>query len=323
MDGVQLSLHSLSVAPEALVLLLAALVVNAVAPARLRNWGRLDPNSWLIATTGFLEKRLNRADRSPGKRLFRGTVVVVTLVAGASVAGWGLAKLAALAPFGWVAMLAVMAGLIGLRKPVDQARGVAKALTDGGLPGAQSLAAAFLGPRAANLDAAALARNAIAYMGERFADGLAGAVFWFVLFGLPGMLAYRAVRIAGQLLPERSPRFEAFGMAATRLSGAVVVLPSMVAGLLVSAAAAFSPGAVPGRALAVMAADWHKHAPTALGWPVAALVGALGLAVGAVGAGGRRHAGPADIARGAYLYGIAGLLAFGLVATLALIRFMT
>jgi hypothetical protein len=41
-----------------------------------------------------------------------------------------------------------------------------------------------------------------------------------------------------------------------------------------------------------------------------------------VGAGGRRHAGPADIARGAYLTGITGLLAFGLVVTLALARFM-
>ena len=323
MAGLQLSLQSLSVAPEALVLLLAALVLDAVAPARLRNWGRLNPNSWLIAATGFLEKRLNRADRSPGKRLFRGAVVVVILVAGAWAAGWGLASLAALAPFGWVVMLAVMAGLTGLRKPVDQARGVAKALTNGGIPGAQALAAGFLGPRAANLDAAALARNAIAYIGERLADGLAGAVFWFVLLGLPGMLAYRAVRIAGKLLPEQSPRFEAFGMAATRLSGAAVLLPSMVAGVLVAAAAVFSPGTVPSRALAVMAADWRKHAPSALGWPVAALVGALGLAVGAVGAGGRRHAGPTDIARGAYLYGITGLLAFGLVATLALIRFMT
>ena len=201
MAGLQLSLQSLSVAPEALVLLLAALVLDAVAPARLRNWGRLNPNSWLITATGFLEKRLNRADRSPGKRLFRGAVVVVILVAGAWAAGWGLASLAALAPFGWVVMLAVMAGLTGLRKPVDQARGVAKALTNGGIPGAQALAAGFLGPRAANLDAAALARNAIAYMGERLADGLAGAVFWFVLLGLPGMLAYRAVRIAGKLLP--------------------------------------------------------------------------------------------------------------------------
>jgi len=46
------------------------------------------------------------------------------------------------------------------------------------------------------------------------------------------------------------------------------------------------------------------------------------LAVGASGSGGRRDAGPADISRAVYVYGITGLLTFGLVAVLALARFM-
>ncbi|MBT3658851.1 MAG: cobalamin biosynthesis protein, partial [Rhodospirillaceae bacterium] len=75
----------------------------------------------------------------------------------------------------------------------------------------------------------------------------------------------------------------------------------------------------------VMGADRRKHPSPPLGWSVGSLVGALGLAVGSVGAvgsGGRRDASPADISRAVYVYGITGLLTFGLVAVLALARFM-
>jgi adenosylcobinamide-phosphate synthase len=322
MDGLQISFQSLSVAPDPLLLLLAAMVLDLVTPGRGRQWGNLDPTQWLIAATGFLESRLNRADRSVAKRLFRGTIVVVILVGGAWSAGWGIGVLARVAPFGWVVMVAVMAGLIVQRRPVDEARRVGTALIHDGLGPARTQAVAVLGPRATKLDAAALVRNSVAYVGERLGDGLVGAVFWFVLLGLPGLFAYRAIRIAGTLMPEHDRRFEAFGMVATRLSGVVVLLPALLAGVLVAAASIFSPGADPGRALRVMGADRGMHTPPTLGWSVAALVGALGLAVGAMGSGGRRDAGPADISRAVYVYGITGLLTFGLVAALALARFM-
>ena len=72
MDGLQISFQSLSVAPDSLLLLLAAMVLDLVTPGRGRQWGNLDPTQWLIAATRFLESRLNRADRSVAKRSSHG-----------------------------------------------------------------------------------------------------------------------------------------------------------------------------------------------------------------------------------------------------------
>lgn len=341
-DGLQFSLQSLSIAPDALLLLLAALVLDAGIPLRLRPQGRQwNPFRWLESATQVLERRLNRADRSPGKRLFRGAIVVIILLAGAWGVGWSVTALADRAPFGWVFLLAFLTALVVQRRPIEEARGIRRALQQDGLRAGQQEAALVLGGRAAALDASGLCRHTTAYLGERLGTGLVGAVFWYVLLGLPGLLTYRAVRVAGQMLPESSDRFESFGMAATRLSGVVVLIPSMLAGALIAAAALFTPGAAPGRAIGVMGSDRGKHVPPVLGWPVAAMSGALGLAFGGAAfasagtgsravvtwigesAGGRMDARPDDITRALYLYGVTGLLTFGLVAVLALARFMT
>ncbi len=340
--GLQISLQSLSIAPDALLLLLAALVLDAAIPLRLRPQGdRWNPFWWLESATHVLEHRLNRTNRSPGKRLFRGAIVVVILLAGAWAVGWGVAALAEWAPFGWVFYLAFLTALIVQRRPIEEARGISGALQNDGLRAGQQEAALVLGARAAALDASGICRHTTAYLGERLGAGLVGAVFWYVLLGLPGLFTYRAVRVAGRLLPESSDRFDSFGMAATRLSGVVVLFPSMLAGLLIAGAALFTPGAAPGRAIAVMGADRAKHVSPVLGWPVAAMSGALGLAFGGVAspspggpgsravvtwigesAGGRMDARPTDITRALYLYGVTGLLTFGIVAVLALGRFM-
>lgn len=322
MGGPQINFQSLSVAPDALLLLLAAMVLDLLISGRLLQWSSLNPTLWLVAAIGFLERRLNRTDRSPGKRLFRGSVVIVILVGGAWGTGMGVTTLAQQVAFGWVVMLAFLVGLIVQRRPVDEVRRVGNALASGGLFAGRAQALLILGPRATKLDAAALVRNTLAYLGERLGDGLVGAVFWFVLLGLPGLFAYRVIQISGTLMPEKNQHYEAFGLVATRLNRAVVLLPALLAGSLISAAAIFSPGASPARALRVMGADQGKHSSPALGWSVAALVGALGLAVGSMGSGGRRDARPADISRAVYIYCVAGLLNIALVAVVALARFI-
>lgn len=332
MNGVLFSVHSLSFAPDDLLLLLAALVLDAAITVRLRpRRAALDPARWLESATVFLERRLNRPDRSLTKRLFRGTVVLVVLLAGASAVGWAFALVSPHVPFGWIPMLLVLTALVIQRRPIEEAGRIGRALRLEGLAAGQREAASVLGPPAAALDAPALSRHTTAFLGERLAAGLVGSVFWFALLGLPGLFAYRAARVAGRLLPEDSAQFGAFGMAATRFQGVVSLFPAILAGLLIAAAAAFTPGASPARAFAVMLTDREKHHPPPLGWPVGAMSGALGLALavpdpariaagggGTVvtwigeGAGGRMDARPADISRALYLYGVTALLTFGL-----------
>jgi adenosylcobinamide-phosphate synthase len=105
----------------------------------------------------------------------------------------------------------------------------------------------------------------------------------------------------------------------------VNLVPALLGGLLLCAAAPFAGNPGPGRALAAMLRDGRKHHSPNAGWPEAAMAGALGLAL----AGPRPYpegdvqdpwlgdgtpdATPADIVRALRLYALACRLLAGLV----------
>ena len=49
---------------------------------------------------------------------------------------------------------------------------------------------------------------------RNFSDGLAAPLFWYLLLGLPGLLAYKAINTLDSMLGHRTPRYAAFGKAA-------------------------------------------------------------------------------------------------------------
>ena len=159
-------------------------------------------------------------------------------------------------------------------------------------------------------------------------------LFWGLLLGLPGMLAYKAINTADSMIGHRSPRFFHFGRFAARLDDAANWLPARLAAFLVLGAAALTPGASPAAGWRALCADASRHRSPNAGWPEAATAGCQGLRL----AGPRRYEGlivddawmgsgraaatPADIRstlgliRRATLI-TAGLLALTLAATLA------
>ena len=58
-------------------------------------------------------------------------------------------------------------------------------------------------------------------------------LFWGLLLGLPGMLAYKAINTADSMIGHRSPRFCHFGRFAARLDDAANWLPARLAALLI------------------------------------------------------------------------------------------
>jgi adenosylcobinamide-phosphate synthase len=132
---------------------------------------------------------------------------------------------------------------------------------------------------AASRDSFAVARGAVEHLAGRFSAGLVGCVFWYVLFGLPGLVVYRFVNVMASRLDETKVRGGNFGLVATRLHEAMAWLPARFAGALLALAAVFVPGAHAGRAFATMLAQAPRHPVRSLAWPVAAMAGALGLSL--------------------------------------------
>ena len=283
------------------------------------------------AATAFLEARLNRAKRSAGERVIRGFLAVLAVAVLSALAGWALAAYVGALSYGWIAELALMSLLIAQRGMVSHSIRVVRALKQGGVAEGRKAVARIVGRETAGLDQHGVARAAIESCAESYSDGVIGPIFWYLLLGLPGLMAYKAVNTMDSMIGHRNERYAAFGMVAARLDDALNWLPARISGALIAVAAIFVPGARPIGALRVMLRDAGKHVSPNAGWPEAASAGALDLALlgpmryaggetkTAWLGDGRARATPGDMRRMLALFAVACFLAAGLVALIALL----
>ena len=124
-----------------------------------------------------------------------------------------------------------------------------------------------------NLDENAVARSAIESAAENFSDGVIAPAFWFLIFGLPGIMAYKIINTADSMIGYRNERYEDFGWAAARLDDIVNWVPARITGALICLAHWSKAG------WDTMQADAHHHRSPNAGWPEAAMAGVLGIAI--------------------------------------------
>jgi adenosylcobinamide-phosphate synthase len=226
----------------------------------------------------LLSKALNRQALPRGRRIALGGLCTALVVGLAFGLGWALHALFAGLPFGWVLEGLAASSLIAFRGLYDAVRAVARAL-DESLEAARRAVSHIVGRDPASLDDAGVARAAAESAAENFSDGFVSPAFWFLLLGLPGLCAYKAVNTLDSMIGHRDARFEAFGKIAARLDDAVNFLPARLAGLVIVLAALLLPGASAGGAWRALLRDAPKHRSPNAGWQEAALAGALGLAL--------------------------------------------
>jgi adenosylcobinamide-phosphate synthase len=97
---------------------------------------------------------------------------------------------------------------------------------------------------------------------------------WGTLFGLPGIVGYKAVNTLDSLIGHRTARHEAFGWAAARIDDVANFLPARLTGLLFAGLAGSERRS---QAFSSMKRDARNHRSINAGWPEAAMAGALGV----------------------------------------------
>jgi adenosylcobinamide-phosphate synthase len=317
-------------------MLALALVVDAVVGDAEFIWKRI-PHP--VAATGsliaFLDRSLNRGEFSAEGRRLAGIVAIIVLVVLAGAVGWVMEALFAALPYGSIGTVIVAAILLAGRSLYDHVATVAAALRTGTLPSARAAVRHIVGRDVDDLDAAGVSRAAIETLAESFSDGVIAPALWFLVLGLPGMLAYKAINTADSMIGHLTERHAHFGWAAARLDDLVNLPASRLSGLLLALAAPLAGGRI-GPSLRTMIDDARKHISPNAGWPEAAMAGALRLALGGersydggvvdgatFNAGGRRDASEWDIRRGLRVYLGAAAIFTAVVALAALVVLLT
>lgn len=319
-----------------LVLLLAALIVDGY----LGEFGpvfRVLPHPVVVMghAIGQADGRLNRPTRSPQVRRARGMVAAVALVIAAAAAGLLVQWLSTAAPVGWVVELVLVAVLLAQKSLHDHVRDVGVALETGGAAAGRKAIRHLVGRDPDTLDEGAIGRAAVESLAENYSDGVVAPVFWYVVLGLPGLLAYKMINTLDSMIGHRTDRYRDFGWASARLDDAANWLPARLAGLMTVAAAATLRFTDWREALRILRRDARRHRSPNAGWPEAATAGALGLALSGPRAyhgtvseepwvgDGRARVTPKDIRRALRLYVRACFINGGVVMAVLVVSLLT
>lgn len=250
----------------------------------------------------------------------RGVAHTFVLVGGAIAVGVAAERAAPRTAITALAAWAVLGG----RSLEREALAVHAHLVAHELPAARQRLTHLVGRDTDNLDESEVARAVIESVAENTSDAVVAPLVWGALFGVPGLLGYRAVNTLDAMVGHHNARYEDFGWASAKLDDLANLPGSRLSGLLTLVAAPTRAG--------VAVQTWRRDAashPSPNGGVVESVfAGALGIRLGGTNTyygdriehravmGDGRAARPDDIARSTVLARRVGL---GAAITAALI----
>ncbi|WP_409021049.1 adenosylcobinamide-phosphate synthase CbiB [Brevundimonas vesicularis] len=255
----------------------AALVAEA-----LIRWphGLPHPVVWIGRLISVMERAWNKADRSEYRKRAMGVLSVLILLSVTACIGLGITRLSQLLPRPWPSVIMVACGVCGLAAGSlwHHVRAIDAPLYRWDIASARKAVGMIVGRDTHDMNEPDIATAAIESLAESFNDGVVAPVFWFLLAGLPGLFAYKAINTADSMIGHMEPRWRAFGWAGAKTDDLMNWIPARIAGSLIALA-----GTVTGSGLKgwqVMRRDARKHASPNAGWTEAAMAGALGVRLG-------------------------------------------
>ena len=233
----------------------------------------IHPVAWMGRAIGLGCRGLCRG--GPIVLFIAGGALTLVVAAAAGLAGWLLTSLGgALGLAGLVLEAMALKSTLALRGLAAAAREVAGALQGGELAAARTSVGRHLVSRpTATLRPEQVSAAAIESLAENLTDAFVAPLLFYLVLGLPGALAYRALNTADSMLGYREGALEYFGKLAARLDDVANLVPARLAALvLVAAAARRAPAA-----WSTMLGDHRRTASPNAGWTMAAMAGALGV----------------------------------------------
>lgn len=251
-------------------------------PARLPH-----PVVWFGKMIAWGEKRLNirgEGQEVRGKRnvrrqnLFRGALMAISLIVLVFAITWlarysltsNLSPLTSYFPpltshlFDIIIIFYCLAGTTLIREVRDVFLALDRSLEEG-----RKQVARIVGRDTSELSAQEVRTAALETLAENLSDGVIAPLFWLLLLGTPGMLAYKMVNTLDSMIGYRTERYKAFGCWAARIDDVANYIPARLTALLM----VFASGRL---SLFTFVHKYGRHhASPNSGYPEAALAGIL------------------------------------------------
>jgi len=226
----------------------------------------------------WLEKKTRSSFTS---ELISGIVTTCCVIVLTVVCTMGLLRIADMAGRGAAHLVSILIlfTTIAARDLIRHSKAVYKELQAEKLELARKRASMMVGRSTQGLGVSELVRATVESVAENMVDGVIGPIFYGLLFGPAGAMAYRAINTLDSMFGYRNERYIRFGRFPARLDDVANYVPARIGALMVPIAARLM-GLNWKRAWKVLWRDSHCHDSPNAGWPEAAFAGALGVRLG-------------------------------------------
>jgi adenosylcobinamide-phosphate synthase len=232
----------------------------------------LHPVVWMGSLVRALERRAPA--RGPLAQLAAGALIAVTVPLVFALATVVLLRELRTWPVGaFAAGALLLSSTFAIRGLGRAARGVRDALAARDLGAARHALRSLCSRDPSALSEPQLVAATVESVAENASDSFVAPLFYYVLFGLPGAVAYRAVNTLDAMIGYRG-RYEWLGKTAARLDDAANLLPARITAVLLLAAGALCRAHVK-TGWRVLRRDGGKTESPNAGRPMATMAGLL------------------------------------------------
>jgi adenosylcobinamide-phosphate synthase len=254
-------------------ILLLALAIDALIgwpDALYRKIGH--PVTWLGKLISHMDKSLNRMEWHPPTRRLMGLLTAAFIILICIVSGQIIQNAVGQGILGFFISVLLAWPLLASRSLYSHVKDVAQPLELMDLRSARGAVSMIVGRDPKQLDTAGVGRAAIESLAENTSDGVVAPIFWGLIFGLPGILAYKAINTMDSMIGYKTPKHLDFGWAAARIDDLANWVPARLTGLIIA-----MMSGTPNTALQTIRRDAGKHRSPNAGWPESAMAAALGV----------------------------------------------
>lgn len=235
----------------------------------------LHPVVWMGNLINFFVARAPKRRRKLYGFFMTAFCTGTVLIAGFLIASWGEDRISlVIAAF-------FLKSTFSIRMLIVSALGIKKDLEGSMIEKVRNDLKTFVGRDTGSLNERQASSAVIESLAESFVDGILSPLFYFLLFGLPGALAYRMINTLDSMVGYKKEPFIELGYATAKLDDIVNWIPARLSLIFIFMASVFF-----GKPLGAVRTCIRDHGKTASpnsGWSMAAVSGALGLRLEKVG----------------------------------------
>ena len=222
----------------------------------------------------FGERRLNKGTH----RKLKGALMAIVLISTVfSIAYFGLSILPPLGRVGvgFILVFYCLAGTTLIREVRQVFLAVDRSLEEG-----RRQVARIVGRDTSALSAQEVRTAALETLAENLSDGVIAPLFWYMLLGVPGMMAYKMVNTLDSMIGYKTDRYHDFGCWAAHIDDIANYIPARLTALLMILGhwlltIGQKPTAKSQKPIAFVRQNGRNHASPNSGYPEAALAGIL------------------------------------------------